>query len=149
MSLQEEIKQSSFRNERQKGVINVIYTYNWVQSQLKALLKPHGITLQQFNVLRILNGQKVPISTHEIRARMLDRMSDVSRIVDRMFKRGLVNRTPCKKDRRLVDVEITEKGRRLIQQIDTRKDALDGILGNLEEEELVLLNGLLDKVRGN
>jgi len=149
MSLQEEIKQSSFRNERQKGIINLVYTYNWVQSQLKALLKPYGVTLQQFNVLRILNGQSVPISTHEIRARMLDRMSDVSRIVDRMYKKDLVKRTPCAKDRRLVDVAIADKGRRLIQQIDEQKDVIDGLLGNLEEAELVLLNGLLDKVRGN
>lgn len=147
MGLQEEIKQSSFRNERHKGLINIVYTYNCVQGQLKAILKPYGITLQQFNVLRILNGQNGAISTCEIRERMLDRMSDVSRIVDRMFRKGFVKRTPCKTDRRLVDVEIAEKGRRLIQQIDTKKDNFDAILGNLEDAELVVLNELLDKIR--
>ncbi len=147
MNLQQEIKQSTFRNERQKGVINLIYTYNWVSGRLKEILKPFGVTLQQFNVLRILNGQSVPISTCEIRERMLDRMSDVSRIVDRLYKKGMVERTQCKKDRRLVDVAISEKGRLLILQIDKQQHELDGVLGNLEENDLRVLNELLDKVR--
>jgi len=147
MKLQEEIKQSVFRNEQQKGIINIIYTYNWLQSHLKAHLKPFGITMQQFNVLRILNGQTNPISTSEIRDRMLDRMSDASRIVDRLYKKDLVKRSQCVKDRRLVDVEISESGRKLVQRIDRQANQIDNILGTLEEQEVLLLNDLLDKVR--
>lgn len=147
MSLQDEIKQSSFRSEHHKGLVNLIYTYNWVKDQLKIILKPFGITMQQFNVLRILNGQSTPISTYEIRERMLDKMSDASRIVDRLYKKGWVKRTQCKQDRRLVDVQISEKGRELIFRIDEEKEAFDEILGNLEENDLVVLNELLDKLR--
>ena len=97
MNLQKEIKQSSFKSEYQKGLINIIYTYNWACTHLKDFLKPYGITMQQFNVLRILNGQKKPISTNEIRSRMLDRMSDVSRIVERLHKKGFVKRSESTK----------------------------------------------------
>ena len=147
MDLEEEIKQSSFRNAHQKGVINIIYTYNWVQSRLKEFLKPYGVTMQQFNVLRILNGQKEPISTSEIRTRMLDRMSDASRIVERLFQKGLVERSQCAKDRRLVDVRISKEGIKLIRKIDKQSKKIDNILENLDEEEVETLNKLLDKVR--
>lgn len=148
MNLQKEIKQSSFRNEHQRGLINIIYTYNWVCNHMKEFLKPYGITMQQFNVLRILNGQKLPISTHEIRARMLDKMSDASRIVNRLHKKGLVKRNKSTKDRRLVDVKISITGKRLVHKIDKSYAVLDGILGNLEEHEVEELNNLLDKLRG-
>ncbi len=147
MKLQDEIKQSIFRNEQQKGIINIIYTYNWLQSHLKEHLKPFGVTMQQFNVLRILNGQKTPISTSEIRHRMLDRMSDASRIVDRLYKKDLVKRSQCLTDRRLVDIRISESGRKLIQRIDKKSKEMDNILGGLEEKEIVFLNELLDKIR--
>ncbi|MEZ4885727.1 MAG: MarR family transcriptional regulator [Chitinophagales bacterium] len=147
MSLQEEIKQSSFRNERQKGIINIVYTYNWVRNRLKEFIKPYGITMQQYNVLRILNGQTEAISTAEIRERMLDNMSDASRIVDRLYKKNLVKRTQCPDDRRLVDVNISELGQKLLQQIDRKTAEMDGILKGLEENEIILLNELLDKVR--
>jgi len=149
MELKKEIKQKQFINEWQKGIVNVIFTYNWLKERIKAHLKPHGITMQQFNVLRILNGQHPkPISTSIIRERMLDKMSDASRIVERLSKKGLVHRQTCHSDRRLVDVIITEEGRHLITSILKYDDELSALLGNLSEKEVIQLNILLDKARG-
>lgn len=148
MGIQKEIKQSQFRNERLKGLVNIIFTYGWAKNKIKKNLKPYGITMQQFNVLRILNGQyPKPISTSEIRTRMLDKMSDASRIVDRLCKKGLAERQDCTHDKRLVDVLITEHGRHLISIIDEKAEIFDQLLGNLSEEEALQLNELLDKIR--
>src|SRR6187399_562326 len=111
MSIDKEINQRRFLNEHQKSSINLIYTYNWVTERMKAIFDKYDITPQQFNILRILRGAGEPLSTLQIRQRMLDRMSDTSRIVDRLVKKGLVKKSICKLDRRLVDVVITDKGR--------------------------------------
>ncbi len=148
MGLQEDIKQSKFRNEWLKGIVNLIYTYGWMKNHLNAHLRPFEITMQQFNVLRILNGQYPdPISTSEIRNRMLDKMSDASRIVERLNKKGLVLRTPNLSDRRLVDVVISEKGKKLIHAIDLCSKEMDNFIGALNEDETQQLNLLLDKIR--
>ncbi|MDX2001653.1 MAG: MarR family transcriptional regulator [Chitinophagales bacterium] len=149
MRLEEEIKQPFFRNELQKANVNVIYTYYWLWDRIKAELKPYGITPQQFNVLRILRGQNgKPISTSDIRERMLDRMSDVSRIVERLHKQQLVIRKTCKSDKRLVDVLISQKGINLLSEIDGRQEFIDKSL-SLSLDEAASLNQLLDKARGN
>ncbi len=86
MSLETEINQPFFTSESQKAVINLIYTYHWVTDKVKAALSPEDITMQQFNILRILRGSDPePLSTLKIRERMLDKMSDTSRIVDRLL----------------------------------------------------------------
>src|SRR5580692_11323667 len=113
MTIENEIKQPKFRNEHQKAAINLIYTYNWANEQMKKILDRYDITSQQFNILRILRGAHGPLSTLQIRERMLDKMSDSSRIVDRLIKKGLVKKNICKTDRRLVDVIITKKGKKL------------------------------------
>ncbi len=149
MELRKEIKQRKFRNEWLKGIVNIVFTYNWMSEGIKELLKPYGITMQQFNVLRILNGQHPkPITTSVIRERMLNKMSDASRIVERLHKKGLVERFTSSTDRRLVDVTITRKGRILIKKIDKKSDDMDRLLALLTEEEAKELNRLLDKVRG-
>lgn len=149
MDLGKEIQQSKFRNEYQKVLVNIIYTHGWITRQLKKFLKQYGITMQQYNVLRILNGQYPnPISTSTIRERMLDRMSDASRIVDRLCKKELVLRKTCDGDRRLVDVVLTEKGRQLVAEIDKHQDYLDSITMGISEEESVMLNNFLDRIRG-
>ena len=81
MGIEEDISQSKFRNEYQKGVVNLIYTYNWMNERMKHLFDKEKITSQQFNILRILRGAGKPLSTLQIRQRMLDKMSDTSRIV--------------------------------------------------------------------
>ncbi|MEO0897635.1 MAG: MarR family transcriptional regulator [Bacteroidota bacterium] len=115
----------------------------------KDLFKPYGVTSQQFNVLRILRGSyPEPISTSDIRERMLDKMSDVSRIVDRLVKKNLVSRRTCKSDKRLVDVLITEKGLELLKDMDNVQIMGDQAMSNLSTEEAETLNELLDKLRG-
>ncbi|HRO71451.1 MAG TPA: MarR family transcriptional regulator, partial [Chitinophagaceae bacterium] len=105
---------------------------------------------QQFNILRILRGSHPqPLSTLQIRERMLDKMSDTSRIVDRLITKGLVKKAICKTDRRLVDVLITEKGRKMLERLDLRPDEMDNIVGNLSEKEATTLSELLDKLRGS
>lgn len=149
MGLEKDINQTKFRNELQKSSINIIYTYNWLNEQMKKWFDQYDITLQQFNILRILRGAGTPLSTLQIRQRMLDRMSDTSRIVDRMVIKQLVQKTTCSTDKRLVDITITEKGRALLEKMDDRQDEIDKILKNLTEEEARTLNHLLDKIRSN
>jgi DNA-binding MarR family transcriptional regulator len=149
MSLENDIQQTKFRNEYQKTVINLIYTFNWLTEKNKQFFEKADITSQQFNILRILRGAGVPLSTLQIRQRMLDKMSDTSRIVDRLVKKELVKKVICKTDRRLVDVTISEKGLSLLKELDGYNDELDSIVGNISEEEAKTLNQLLDKMRNS
>ncbi|HTE25526.1 MarR family winged helix-turn-helix transcriptional regulator [Flavitalea sp.] len=147
MSLETDIQQTRFRNEYQKTVINLVYTYNWVSEQNKKFFEREDITSQQFNILRILRGAGKPLSTLQIRQRMLDKMSDTSRIVDRLVKKGLVKKVVCKSDRRLVDVSISEQGLELLEKLDLSSDEMDSVLNKLSINEAEMLNGLLDKIR--
>lgn len=148
MGIEKDIQQAKFRNPHQKAGINLIYTVAWLRDKSKSIFDAEDITSQQFNILRILRGSfPLPLSTLQIRERMLDKMSDTSRIVDRLIVKGLVKKVTCKNDRRLVDVLITDKGKKLLERLDTRQDEIDGILGNLSEKDANILSDLLDKVR--
>lgn len=147
MSLEKDISQRSFRNDHQKGVINLIYTYNWMNEKMKFFFNKEGITGQQYNILRILRGAAKPLSTLQIRDRMLDKMSDTSRIVDRLVLKGLAKKNICKNDKRLVDVSISPKGKKLLEKIDKHENEWDAFLSNLSQAEAKTLNNLLDKVR--
>lgn len=149
MSIENDIQQAKFRNEYHKVSVNLIYTSNWLMEKNKQFFDNADITPQQFNILRILRGAGTPLSTLQIRQRMLDKMSDTSRIVDRLVKKELVKKVICKTDRRLVDVTITEKGLSLLEGLDGFNNDMDSSVGNLTEEEAVILNGLLDKMRGS
>ncbi len=149
MKLEEEISQKHFRNEYHKAAVNVVYTFNWLNNQNVGFFKPLGITPQQFNILRILRGQHPnPATIKLIKERMLDKMSDASRIVEKLRIKGLVERNICSHDRRNVDVCITQKGLDLLAQIDLMDKEVDGRLSSLNEEEIKQLNDLLDKLRG-
>jgi DNA-binding MarR family transcriptional regulator len=149
MGIQQDIQQSKFRNEWQKATINIIYTNSWLEEKMKDFLAKEDITSQQLNVLRILRGsQPKPLSTLEIRNRMLDKMSDVSRIVDRLLKKDLVEKRVCTKDKRLVDVTISAKGLKLLEKLDARNDDIDAHAKNITEAEAKTLNKILDKLRG-
>ena len=148
MGIDKDINQVKFRNEYQKASINLIYTFGWMTGKSKAILATEDITSQQFNILRILRGSyPQPLSTLQIRERMLDKMSDSSRIVDRLIIKGLVKKGSCKEDRRLVDVMISEKGKKILERLDARQDDMDNIIGNLSKKEAALLSDLLDKIR--
>jgi DNA-binding MarR family transcriptional regulator len=128
--------------------VNLLYTYGWTIERIKSFLSKEDITHQQYNILRILRGSfPDPLSTLQIRERMLDKMSDTSRIVDRLLVKGLVKKSTCSKDKRLVDVVITEKGQKLLKKLDTEDDHINKVMDNLTENEAEMLSNLLDKVR--
>jgi DNA-binding MarR family transcriptional regulator len=130
-------------------MVNLIYTYNWAMEKSKRFFEKADLTPQQFNILRILRGSGRPLSTMQIRQRMLDKMSDTSRIVDRLLKKELVSKVVCPNDRRLVDITISEKGTRLLQELDHYNDEMDALLSGVNEEEAKTLNHLLDKLRSS
>lgn len=149
MKLEEEIKQKKFRNEYHKLAVNIIYTHGWLLNNQSAFLKKHGITGAQFNILRILRGQYPnPASINLLKERMLDKMSDASRLVERLLLKDLVDRKICPDDRRRVEVVITEKGLKLLEDIDRHNEDFDQIFNKLGPEEAQKLNDLLDKMRG-
>ena len=148
MGIEQDIQQSRFRNSKQKAAVNVLYTGSWLRDQMKCVFDSEDITAQQFNILRILRGSfPDPLSTLQIRERMLEKMSDTSRLVDRLVVKGLVKKIVCKADRRLVDILITEKGKKLLERLDQKESDIDGILKNLTEKEAAQLSDLLDKIR--
>lgn len=148
MSIEKDIRQNrKFRNNRHKAIVNLVFTHGWLKEKLQQLFAREDISMQQYNILRILRGSTVPISTLEIRERMLDKMSDTSRIVDRMLTKKLVKKNASKVDKRLVDVSITSKGKKLLTKLDAYSTEMDEIAKNLTEEEANILNNLLDKLR--
>ena len=147
MGIEKDINQRKFKSEYQKAIINLIYTYNWTTEKLKHIFDKEGITGQQFNILRILRGSDKPLSTLQIRERMLDKMSDTSRIVDRLVLKELVKKNTCEKDKRLVDVTISDKGKKLLHKMDAFEPEIEAIIKSLTEEEAATFNNLLDKIR--
>ena len=147
MSIDKDIQQRNFKSEHQRAIVNLIFTHNWTTEKLKKLFGKEGLTMQQFNILRIVRGSEKPLSTFQIRERMLDKMSDSSRIVDRLVIKGLLKKATSKIDMRLVDVFITEKGKRKLQRTDLQEDELQQIVKALSEKEAKTLNRLLDKIR--
>lgn len=147
MGIEKDIQQVNFRNEFQKMGINLLFTANWLNERIGRVLATEDITQQQYNILRILRGSDLPLSTLQIRERMLDKMSDTSRIVDRLIVKELVQKAACKADKRLVDITLTEKGLLLVQRLDQFNDQIDAILKSVTENEAATLNQILDKLR--
>ena len=147
-SLEKEIHQREFRNEYQKVLINIIHTNNYLVGKMNNVLKPYDITRQQYNVLRILRGQHpAHITVLEIRERMLDKMSDASRIVERLRRKELVNRAFGSRDKRSVEVTITEAGLALLARMEDDVNSLEKLFKHINVEEAMVLNESLDKIR--
>ena len=149
MRLEDEIKQTSFQSEGQKAYLNIVFTAGWLSLRQAAAFRPFGVTLPQFNVLRILRGQHPkPATVAMLIERMLDKTSNASRIVDKLEEKQLVTRTVCPANRRAVDIRVTEAGLALLRQVDESGIAnFNQSEQHLSESELVLLNELLDKIR--
>lgn len=149
MKIEEEIKQGQFESEQQRLMINVIYTGSQFTLANNRMLKKCDLTSQQFNVLRILRGQKGhPISLKDMEGRMLDRSSNVSRLVDKLLKKMLIERIVCEHDRRRVEVNITKKGILLLEEIDEENVGLSRLLKNaITQEEAKIASRILDKFR--
>ena len=146
MKIEDEIKQQKFVNPRHKAVINLLFTSNWLVNKQQYYFKSFGITGQQFNVSRILKGQHPKsISAKEIKARMLDKNSDMSRMLDRLIAKNLIVKKSCPKDKRASDVNITTAGLELLKKM--QQHEVDRFL-KLSDTEAEQLSNLLDKSRG-
>jgi len=149
MEIEKEIASNKFENNHQKVIVNLIYTYGWLTNQLKQRLNKHKITLQQFNILRILRGQYPrPATINLLKERMLDKMSDASRIVERLVHKGLVYRSINEQDRRAVDIVISERGLELLKKLDTELSSKEILEKNISDEDAGLLSSMLDNMRG-
>ena len=149
MKIEKEIFSNKFENNHQKAIVNLIYTYGWITNLLKQQLNKYKITLQQYNILRILRGQHPnPATINMLKERMLDKMSDASRIVDRLEQKELVNRFINTKDRRAVDILITKKGLDLLLKLDVEMSSKNFLDENINSAEAGILSDLLDLMRG-
>ena len=149
MKLEKAIAQDQFPSEHQKLIINLIYTHNWMIAQIKKFLSQYDLTVQQFNILRIIRGQHPnPVTINLLRERMLDKMSDASRVVERLRVKGLVERKKSTEDRRSVEVKITNKGLEVLSKIDENNQFFERLLSNLSEGETETMNEYLDQIRG-
>ena len=149
MSLEDELKQKEFKSVYHKVVLNVMYTYSVLDNKFKFFFKKFDLTTQQFNILRILRGQYPnPATINLLKERMLDKMSDASRIVERLRLKGLVHRKTASGDRRSVDILISPEGLELLKKIDEPIVEFENSITKLSEEEAIQLNFLLDKFRG-
>ncbi len=149
MKLEEEIKQKRFKNQKHKLAVNILYTHGWLVKSHSQIFREFGLTIPQYNILRILRGRHPePANINLLKDRMIDKMSDVSRLVERMRTKGLIDRKICENDRRRADVVITDKGLELLAELDNVEENFLDILHNLCDEEAHQLNELLDKLRG-
>jgi len=149
MKIEDEIQSSKFEDNYHKAVINISYTSGWLSNLLRLNFEKYNLTSQQFNVLRILRGQQPkPVTINMIKERMSDKMSDASRIVDRLVQKELVSRCTNNVDRRAVDIHITEKGLEILRKMDVEFKTSDLFKHNLTEDEAGQLSDLMDKLRG-
>ncbi|MFD0764132.1 MarR family winged helix-turn-helix transcriptional regulator [Mucilaginibacter lutimaris] len=149
MGIEEDIKSTNFEDNYHKAVINLNYTYGWINNYMRPEFERYKLTQQQFNILRILRGQyPKPATVNLLKDRMIDKMSDASRIVDRLVQKGLVSRCTNSRDRRAVDIRISDEGLDILKKMDACFKTKDLFKKNLTEEEAGQLSDLLDKMRG-
>lgn len=149
MSLEQDIKQEKFPNEFEKVVINVLYTASWLYNMNSTRLKPHGITPEQYNVLRILRGSHPKaMMLAEVTCRMINKSSNATRLVEKLRQKGLLKREICENNRRQVDISITDKGMTVLKKIDTEAETWMESLKVISKTEAQELNRILDKLRG-
>lgn len=148
MKIDEAIKQKKFRSEYEKMIVNILYTASWIELKNTKIFRQFGITHQQYNILRILRGQYPnPATVNLLIDRMLDKMSNASRLVDKLVAKNLVKRTTCKNDRRKVDVIITEVGLDVLKSIDEIPEYKKMFNSSISASEAKKINDLLDKLR--
>ena len=147
MQLEDAIHQQTFRNHFEKAYINIIFTAGHIHNTFRSMFSEYGLTSQQFNVLRILRGSKQPLSTQQIRDRMLDKMSDVSRIVDRLVEKKLVHKSVCAHDRRLLEITITTKGLQILGKLDRLIEEFEKKIPETDSNQMIHFNHLIDDFR--
>ncbi|WP_183567351.1 MarR family winged helix-turn-helix transcriptional regulator [Mucilaginibacter sp. SP1R1] len=149
MRIDDEIQSTNFEDNYHKVAINIAYTDGWLSNFFKCHFDKYNLTQQQFNILRILRGQyPKPATINLLKERMIDKMSDASRIVDRLIQKELVSRCTNNKDRRAVDIRISELGLQTLAKMDAEFKTKEFLKNNITEEEASVLSDLLDKLRG-
>ena len=136
---------SKFPNEREKALINIKYTANWLNTVGNEFLKTSKISNQQYNILRILKGASEAVTVNMVKERMIEKSPNATRLMDKLCDKGLIERTRCENDRRVVYVKISEKGLKLLDNINV--DELGKPMNAISEEEAKILNAILDKIR--
>jgi MarR family 2-MHQ and catechol resistance regulon transcriptional repressor len=149
MNILEAIKQKSFDSSFEKAVVNLLYTYNWYRDKYQDIYKASNLKIQHYNVLRILKGSKPKsISPGEIKEVMIDKSPDLTRLLDKLVEKGLVDRNLCPQNRRKMDVLITKEGENILKQITRKQQQLQKEQWqHFTEEEAEQLSNLLDKFR--
>ena len=149
-TIEEEIQQQTFSSPAHRAQVNVIYTAAWINQQTMIALRPFGLSIQQFNILRILRGRNgQPATVKLLTERMLDKMSNASRLVDKLKEKGYVKRQECETDRRRVDIVITKTGLDIVGKASSAMDAITHErYGKLTAAEFDQLSSLLDRMRG-
>jgi len=149
VKIEEAIQQKEFKDPYNKAVVNLLYTNSFLVTSQNALFKPYGISAEQYNVLRILRGQNgVPTTVSSIQDRMLNKMSNASRLIEKLKLKGFVKRSECPNDRRQVDVLITDQGLAILNELQVKVEDGNRNFVHLNSEEVNQLNNLLDKLRG-
>jgi DNA-binding MarR family transcriptional regulator len=149
-TIEDAIKQSTFKTAAHRAQVNVIFTAAWLNQLTGQALKPFGLSLQQFNILRILRGRAgKPATVKLLTERMIDKMSNASRLVDKLKEKGFVERLECPTDRRRVDILITDAGLDMVNRAsEAVESSRDLAFSQMTDEEAVTLSLLLDKLRG-
>ncbi len=148
MKLSEELK-ITFKSPQHEVMVNIRHTSNWISNKQNQFISQFDLSIPQFNILRILRGDRRMISVNTVKERMIEKSPNTTRLMDKLVDKGLIDRTRCKTDRRIVYVEITEKGMSLLTDIDLTFDDSQFRTNNLSDEEAEVLSNLLDKVREN
>ena len=142
-----EIK-SELKNDKHRFVTNLVFTANWVQNAFIEDLKPFGISPQQYNILRILNGAGDWVAMSEVKDGLLDKAPNATRLVDKLLKKGLIERNRSEADRRVVYVQISKTGLALFEEISQQESVVQKALNNhISEEEAKYVSEILDKFR--
>jgi len=136
---------SKFKSNKVKALLNILYTANWLSNQQNTFFKPYGLSPQQYNILRILRGAGEPLKVQTIKARMIERAPNATRLMDKLCAKNYIERIACPGDRRVVHINITDEGLKLLGAID--KELKQDYIENLNEEEANYLSDLLDKIR--
>ncbi|CAM3862651.1 MULTISPECIES: MarR family winged helix-turn-helix transcriptional regulator [Flavobacterium] len=149
MNIEQEIKSTVKLSITKKVMLNLTFTRNFIGDKFHELLKPYEISSEQYNVLRILRGQKgKPLNMQDILSRMVTKSSNTTRLIDKLLLKEMVERNICPNNRRKIEVKITEKGLKTLTELDPKIEDHDSIFTkNLTNEELEQLNNLLEKLR--
>jgi MarR family 2-MHQ and catechol resistance regulon transcriptional repressor len=149
MGIKEEIKQDKFKSNTEMALVNILYTYNWLKDKQQGILKEHNILTQHYNVLRIVNGNKSNVVfPGQIKEVMIDRGRDLTRLIDKLVNLELLSRQHCDSNRRMIEISITGKGRKVVDKIEVTLSKEIKSFFHLSEKDSLLLSNLLDKLRG-